>query len=66
MTKCNQNASEPKDYTFFGLAVTQAQFAALMRSVVQDRRCPFCGKKAFVRAGLIAHAKQCKKIPEAL
>ena len=53
-----------KDYTFFGLAVTQAEFAVLLRSVVQDHKCPFCGKLATVRCGLIAHAKHCKAIPE--
>jgi len=55
---------EDRDYTFFGLAVTQTEFAALLRSVVQDHKCPFCGKPAFVRVGVISHAKKCKLIPK--
>ena len=56
--------SDVKDYTFFGQAVTQAEFAVLIRSIVQEHKCPYCDKPAFVRCGLIAHGKHCKAIPE--
>ena len=57
---------DTKDYTFFGQAVTQAEFAVLIRSVIQDHKCPYCEKPAFVRCGLIAHAKKCKSLPNTM
>lgn len=57
------SADNAKDYMFYGQMVTRAEFAVLMRSVVQDHKCPYCGKPAFVRVGGIAHAKKCKMVP---